>query len=92
MKTVGIRALQQNAARVLRIVAKGESVEVTERGRRVGWLVPATAAGSLEALEAAGRLVRAEGDLLDLGSPMTVKRGLEPPSKRLAAMRGRERS
>ena len=79
MKTVGVRTLQQNASKVLRSVATGELVEVTERGRRVAWLVPAARGRPLDLLEAAGRLARAESDLLDLGKPILIRKGAEAP-------------
>jgi prevent-host-death family protein len=90
-RSVGIRALQQNAAKVLRTVGRGAAVEVTDRGRRVAWLVPATGGSVLEALQAAGRLTPAEGDLLDLGDPLRLRKGLEAPSRRLHRMRESER-
>ena len=40
---VGVRALQQHASRVIRQVADGATVEVTDRGRLVARLVPVTA-------------------------------------------------
>lgn len=42
MKSFGVRELQQNASAVLRLVKAGESVEITEHGRRVAILRPAT--------------------------------------------------
>lgn len=42
METVGIRALKQNASAVIARVAKGESIEVTDRGRPVAKIVPLT--------------------------------------------------
>lgn len=42
MTSIGIRELRQNASRYIRLVKAGESVEVTERGRLVARLVPAT--------------------------------------------------
>lgn len=80
MQRMGIRALQQNAAAVVRRVRKGEAVEVTDRQRRGALLVPVSGRSVLDALEAAGRLSRAEGDLLDLGEPIRVK-GREPGTR-----------
>ena len=39
-ESVGIRALQQHASAVVARVARGETVEVTDRGRPVARLVP----------------------------------------------------
>jgi prevent-host-death family protein len=92
MRAIGIRSLQQNTARALKQVKRGATVEVTERGRRIAWLVPAAETQTvLESLEAGGRLVRAEGDLLDLGEPLRRSRKAETASRRLARMRQDER-
>lgn len=40
MNTVGIRALKQNASEVVARAAKGETIEITDRGRPVAKLVP----------------------------------------------------
>jgi prevent-host-death family protein len=91
MERIGVRALQQHASAVLRRVQGGEALEVTERGHPVAFLVPAARRGLLDVLEASGRLTPAEGDLLDLGAPLAVKRGAESPSRRLVRMREHER-
>jgi prevent-host-death family protein len=91
MERMGVRQLQQNAARAVRRVRKGERIEVTDRGRPVAVLVPVTHESVLDALEAAGRLVRAEGDALDVGPPIRMPRRAEPPSRRLARLRAAER-
>jgi len=91
MERIGIRSLQQHASAVLRRVRRGEPLEVTNRGHPVAFLVPALHKGLLDALEASGRLTAAEGDLLTLGAPLTVKPGAERASTRLAKMRERER-
>ena len=88
---MGVRQLQQNAATVVRRVRRGERIEVTDRGHPVAMLVPATHQNVLDTLEAAGRLVRAEGDALEVGPPIRVPRGIEFPSRRLARLRGSER-
>jgi prevent-host-death family protein len=91
MERIGVRALQQHASAVLRRVRSGEPLEVTERGHPVAFLVPAVRRGLLDALNASGRLATAEGDLLDLGAPLNIKRYAESASRRLARMRERER-
>ena len=83
MDSIGVRQLQKNAAATVERVRRGESIEVTVRGRPVAKLVPV---GSilLDQLEASGRLKRGKGDLLDLGPPPKPRRGVELPSVTLA--------
>ncbi len=40
MQRIGVRELRQHASRYLALVARGERVEVTDRGRAVAMLVP----------------------------------------------------
>jgi prevent-host-death family protein len=40
MQRIGVRELRQHASRYLALVARGEQVEVTDRGRPVARLVP----------------------------------------------------
>jgi prevent-host-death family protein len=40
MQRIGVRELRQHASRYLALVARGERVEVTDRGRPVAMLVP----------------------------------------------------
>ena len=86
-----MRDLQQNASRVLRQVERGESVEVTDRRRPVALLVPAGRGDVLELLDAAGRLSRAEGDLLALGPPVRAPARSRTASAQLDRMRRNER-
>jgi prevent-host-death family protein len=79
MERVGIRELRREASAVLRRVAAGETVEVTDRGRPVAVLVRAAPSGPT-ALEREGLLRRAEGDLLDL-PPVRLPRGARFPSR-----------
>jgi prevent-host-death family protein len=67
---VGVRELRQNLSLYLRRVARGERLEVTERGKPVAVLGPVDESGSaLRRLVASGRAKPPEGDLLDLASP-----------------------
>jgi len=91
MERIGLRQLQQNAAAAVRRVQKGEPLEVTDRGRPVALLVPLNMRGALDALDAAGRLSRADGDLLEIGPPPPLPPGAEAPSRVLARLRDRER-
>jgi prevent-host-death family protein len=40
MHRIGIRDLRQHASRYLALVARGEQIEVTDRGRPIAMLVP----------------------------------------------------
>jgi len=91
MDRIGVRQLQQNAAATVRRVRRGERIEVTDRGRPVAVIVPLTAGSVIDALEAAGRLAKAEGDLLKIARPIRLPRGMERPSRRLGRMRTAER-
>lgn len=90
MERVGIRELRQNATAVLRRVAAGEVVEVTDRGRAVARIVPMHEASRLEQLLAEGRASGATGDLLDV-KPMRRVAGKPLLSEILAGMRTDER-
>jgi prevent-host-death family protein len=90
MEKVGIRELRQNATAVLRRVAAGEVVEVTDRGRAVARIVPMHAASKLEQLLAEGRASSATGDLLDV-KPIPRIAGKPVLSRILADMRTDER-
>ncbi|MBJ7603192.1 MAG: type II toxin-antitoxin system Phd/YefM family antitoxin [Candidatus Dormibacteraeota bacterium] len=68
MEQVGVRALRQNASRLLARVKAGESLEITERGRPVARLVP-TPRDILAELYEAGHLGRGHGSLSDLPPP-----------------------
>jgi prevent-host-death family protein len=91
MKRIGVRELRQHASRYLREVERGDSIEVTDRGRPVAHLVPIPAASGLDALVASGRLTLATGDLLELGEPLEPVAGAPLPSQALAAARADER-
>jgi prevent-host-death family protein len=65
MERVGVRELRREASAILRRVAAGETVEITDRGRPVAVLLRTMPSG-LARLEREGLLRRAEADLLDL--------------------------
>jgi prevent-host-death family protein len=71
---VGIRALQQHASEVVARAARGEVVEVTDRGRPVARLVP-LGAGQLAGLVAAGLARPARRRLVDLPAPLPAGTG-----------------
>ena len=91
---IGIRELRQQASAVLRRVAGGETVEVTDRGRAVAHIVPLRG-GSLDQLVLEGRATEATGDLLELahevGLPVAPSPGTGYPSRALVELRADER-
>jgi prevent-host-death family protein len=58
---VGIRELKQHASAVIRRVAGGESVEVTDRGRTVARIVPAGPTNEYDRMIADGELTVGNG-------------------------------
>ncbi len=91
MDSIGIRELRQNASRYLRQVERGETFEVTDRGRPVARLVPIKSQSTRERLIAEGRLTPAKGKLSDLPPPLEPKPGERPLSEILEEMRADER-
>jgi prevent-host-death family protein len=83
--------LRQRASELLRRVAAGETIEVTDRGRPVALLSPLPEAGPLERLRAAGDVDAATADLGELPPPLPLQPGQEPPSAVLARLRRDER-
>jgi prevent-host-death family protein len=91
MQVIGIRELRQSASRYLRAVERGETYEVTDRGRPIAMLVPIPGGNRLEGLAASGRLTLASGDALELGGPLDPSSGTESPSRVLERLRTEER-
>jgi prevent-host-death family protein len=73
VESIPVRQLNQDTAGVLARVERGESLEITSRGRPIARLVPPTspATAELDDLVAAGRAVPAT-----LSAPFTVPDGL----------------
>jgi prevent-host-death family protein len=69
---VGVRELRQNLSIYLDRVKRGETLEVTERGRPVARLAPTTPS-RLEALIADGLATPARRSLKDLPPPIRVE-------------------
>jgi prevent-host-death family protein len=90
MASVGVRELRQRASELLRRVERGESIEITDRGRPVAVLAPLPA-DPLERLRLSGDLSGSEGDLADLPEPLPSPVGAEAPSSVLARLRRDER-
>lgn len=91
MKKVGVRELRQQASRLLRRVAAGESFEVTDRGRPVARLIPVAEERGLDALLATGRARLGERHLRELGPPRPLPAGAPRPSQVLERLRADER-
>jgi len=91
MASVGVRELRQRASELLRRVAGGETIEVTDRGRPVALLSPLPETGALERLRAAGEVGRATADWEGLPPPLPLQPGQEAPSAVLARLRRDER-
>jgi prevent-host-death family protein len=92
VESIPVRQLNQDTAGVLARVERGESLEITSRGRPVARLVPATSPGleELDDLIAAGRVVPAT-----LSAPFTVPSGPidagVDAGEQLSALRDEER-
>jgi antitoxin (DNA-binding transcriptional repressor) of toxin-antitoxin stability system len=86
MERVGVRELRRDASAILRRVAAGETIEVTDRGRLVAVLLRTMPVG-LARLEREGLLRRAEGDLLAV-SPIPLAPGAVMPSTLIDEGRG----
>lgn len=71
---VGVRELRQNLSVYLRKVSRGRDLEITDRGKLVAMLIPASdQMTELQRLIASGRATPAKGNLADLGPPLKVK-------------------
>lgn len=90
MKTVGIRALKQNASAVVADASSGEMVTITDRGRPVAQLIPLPG-GQVEALIAARQARGPKRSLAELGEPPRRRRGRPPLSAVVAEMRDEDR-
>jgi prevent-host-death family protein len=91
MTSVGVRELRQRASELLREVAGGETIEITDRGRPVALLTPMPISGPLERLRATGEIRPAEGAIADLPQPLRLPEDQESPSQALAWLRRDER-
>jgi prevent-host-death family protein len=91
MASIGVRELRQRASELLRRVERGETIEVTDRGRRVAILAPAPEGSSLDRMRALGEIESATADLEDLPDPIVLGPRIERPSKVLRRLRLHER-
>ena len=91
MRSIGVRELRQRASEYLRLVAAGETVEVTDRGKPVALLVPIPAE-PMHRLIAEGKLLPARGrSRLEDIVALEPRPGDKPLSKILEEMREDER-
>lgn len=91
MASAGVRELRQRASELLRRVERGETIEITDRGRPVALLAPLPEGGRIERLRASGNLELATSDLNDLPEPLELGPGIELPSVVLGRLRRDER-
>lgn len=76
MTRIGIRELRQNASEYVRRAEKGETIEVTDRGRPVAQLAPLPQPEDiLERWIAEGKATRPTGHLANLGPPVPLPTG-----------------
>ena len=94
MNQVGVRRLKQETAALLRRVAAGEALEITDHGHPVARLVPILHS-SVDQMIAEGRIRPAAADLQQtmrqLGLPRSHEPGKPLLSEVLAEMRADER-
>jgi prevent-host-death family protein len=88
MDRIGVRELRQHASRYLARVVRGETIEVTDRGRPVARLVPVTG-DTWSDMIAAGKVALA-ADEADIADEAPAAYGIDASSG-LAAMRTDER-
>ena len=90
---MGIRELRQQASAILRRVAAGEAIQITEHGHPIARIVPLNP-GVLDQMVLEGRATESAGDLLDLlddlGLPAEAV-GAMLPSEALSELRSDER-
>ena len=91
MASIGVRELRQRASELLRRVERGETIEVTDRGRRVAILSPPPEGSPLDRLRAVGYVEPAKGDIDELPDPLDLGPGTERPSEVLRRLRKHER-
>jgi prevent-host-death family protein len=91
MTSVGVRELRQRASGLLRLVERGETVEITDRGRPVALLTPIPEGSPLERMRAAGDVETATADLDDLPEPLVLSTEVDLPSRVLERLRRDER-
>lgn len=87
---VGVRDLRDNVSAVLKRVAGGEPIEITDHGHPIARIVPLRYRNIVDQMVAEGRATPAEGDLLEEG-PLPIPPGAPSMSEALAELRADER-
>ena len=72
MDSVGVRELRQRSSELLRRVERGETIEVTDRGRPVAVLAPLPRGGGIAELRATGQLEPATAEFATMPEPLTL--------------------
>ena len=88
MQRIGVRELRQHASRYLAMVARGERIEVTDRGRPIALLVPARG-DDWDDLVASGRIAAPQDDT-DIANEAPAKYAVDA-TRSLQSMRESER-
>jgi prevent-host-death family protein len=92
---VGIRELKDNASAVIRRVAAGETIKITDRGRAVARIVPLRDDDAWwDRMADEGRLIPAKRDLLQVlreNPPSPLMPGERSPFDALMELRADER-
>ena len=90
MTRVGVRELRQRASELLRMVERGDTIEITDRGRPVALLGPVPSGSPLERLRRTGDIDPATADFDELPEPLPST-AARLPSEVLARLRDAER-
>jgi len=91
MMSVGIRELRQRASELLRQVERGESIEITDRGRPVAVISPLPPGSLYRRMLIEGEITRAGRETGELPEPLALSPGQESASAVLARLRSDER-
>jgi prevent-host-death family protein len=91
MMSVGIRELRQRASELLRQVERGESIEITDRGRPGAVLSPLPPGNPYRRMLVEGEITRARRETGELPEPLTRSPGQESASAVVARLRSDER-
>ena len=91
MMSVGIRELRQRASELLRHVERGESIEITDRGRPVAVISPLPPGSPYRRMLVEGEIARASSETGELPEPLALSPGQESASAVLARLRSDER-
>jgi prevent-host-death family protein len=91
MLSVGIHELRQRASELLRQVERGESIEITDRGRPVAVISPLPPGSPYRRMLVEGEIARASRETGELPEPLARSPGQESASAVLARLRSDER-